>query len=38
MMLLKKTKYNSLKAKVDSIDTTNFVLKIKYEKMDRILR
>ena len=32
MMLLKKTEYNSLKAKVDSIDSTNFVLKTKYEK------
>ena len=30
--VVKKTKYNSLKTKVDSIDTTNFVLKIKYEK------
>ena len=27
-----KTEYNSLKTKVDSIDTTNFVLKTKYEK------
>ena len=32
MMLSKKTEYNSLKTKVDSIDTTNFVLKTKYEK------
>ena len=33
-MLLKKlkTKYNSLKTKVSNIDTTNFVLKTKYEK------
>ena len=29
---VKKTEYNSLKRKVDSIDTTNFVLKTKYEK------
>ena len=29
---VKKTEYNSLKTKVDSIDTTNFVLKTKYEK------
>ena len=28
----KKTEYNSLKTKVDNIDTTNFVLKTKYEK------
>ena len=27
-----KTEYNSLKTKVDSVDTTNFVLKTKYEK------
>ena len=32
MMLLKKTEYNSLKTKVDNINTTNFVLKTKYEK------
>ena len=32
MMLLKKTEYKGLKTNVDSIDTTNFVLKIKYEK------
>ena len=32
MKLLKKTEYNSLKTKVDSIDTTNFVLKARYEK------
>ena len=32
MMLSKKSDYNSLKAKVDSIDTTKFVLKTKYEK------
>ena len=30
--VVKKTEYNSLKTKVDRIDTTNFVLKIKYEK------
>ena len=30
--VVKKTEYNSLKPKVDSIDTTNFVLKTKYEK------
>ena len=30
--VVKKTEYNSLKAKVYSIDTTNFVLKTKYEK------
>ena len=29
---VKKTEYNSLKTKVDNIDTTNFVLKTKYEK------
>ena len=28
----KKTEYNSLKTKVDNIDTTNFVLKTKYEQ------
>ena len=30
--VVKKTEYNNLKTKVDSIDTTNFVLKTKYEK------
>ena len=30
--VVKKTKYNSLKTKVDDIDTINFVLKTKYEK------
>ena len=30
--VVKKTEYNSLKAKVDNIDATNFVLKTKYEK------
>ena len=30
--VVKKTEYNSLKRKVDSIDTTNFILKTKYEK------
>ena len=30
--VVKKTEYNSLKRKVDSTDTTNFVLKTKYEK------
>ena len=30
--VVKKTEYNSLKTKVDTIDTTNFVLKTKYEK------
>ena len=30
--VVKKTEYNSLKTEVDSIDTTNFVLKTKYEK------
>ena len=30
--VVKKTEYNSLKTKVISIDTTNFVLKTKYEK------
>ena len=30
--VVKKTEYNILKIKVDSIDTTNFVLKTKYEK------
>ena len=29
---VKKTEHNSLKTKVDSINTTNFVLKTKYEK------
>ena len=29
---VKKTEYNSLKTKVDNVDTTNFVLKTKYEK------
>ena len=32
MMLLKKTEYNSLKTKVDTIDTAKFVLKTKYEE------
>ena len=30
MMLLKKTVYNKLVAKVDNIDTNDFVLKTKY--------
>ena len=30
--VVKKTEYNTLKTKVDNIDTTNFVLKTKYEK------
>ena len=30
--VVKKTEYNSLTTKVDSIDTTHFVLKTKYEK------
>ena len=30
--VVKNNEYNSLKTKVDSIDTTNFVLKTKYEK------
>ena len=30
--VVKMTEYNSLKTKVDSIDTINFVLKTKYEK------
>ena len=30
MMLLKKTVYNKLATKVNSIDTSGFVLKIKY--------
>ena len=30
--VVKKTEYNTLEAKVDNIDTTNFVLKTKYEK------
>ena len=30
--VVKKTEYNTLKTKVDSIDTTNFVSKTKYEK------
>ena len=32
MILSKKTEYYSLKTKVDSIDTTNLVLKTKFEK------
>ena len=32
MMLYKKIEYNKLVAKVNDIDTTNFVLKTKYEK------
>ena len=31
-MLYKKIEYNKLVAKVNDIDTTNFVLKTKYEK------
>ena len=30
--IVKKTEYNSLKAKVDNIDNTNFVSRTKYEK------
>ena len=30
--VVKKTEYNNLKTKADNIDTTNFVLKTKYEK------
>ena len=30
--IIKKTEYNTLVTKVNSIDTTNFVLKTKYEK------
>ena len=30
--IVKKTEYNKLVTKVDNIDTTNFVLKTKYEK------
>ena len=30
--VVKKTEYNSLKTKVDRIDTTNFVSRTKYEK------
>ena len=30
--VVKKTEYNKLVAKVDDIDTTNFVKKTKYEK------
>ena len=30
--IVKKTEYNSLKTKVDNIDTTNFVSRTKYEK------
>ena len=36
--VVKKTEYNSLKTKVDSIDTTNFVLKPNMKKMDQILK
>ena len=32
VMLLKKTKYDELVAKVDNIDTTGFVLRTKYDK------
>ena len=32
MMLSKKTEYNSLKTKVDKINTTKFVSRTKYEK------
>ena len=31
--VVKKTEYNKLVTKVDNINTTNFVKKIKYEKM-----
>ena len=34
----KKTEYNTLVAKVDDINTTNFILRTKYEKMDQILK
>ena len=37
-MLFKKIEYNSLKTKVDNTDTTKFVLRTKYEKMDQILK
>ena len=30
--IVKKSEYNSLKTKVDSIDTTNFVSRTKYKK------
>ena len=30
--VVKKTEYNSLKTKINSVDTTNFVLKTKYKK------
>ena len=30
--VVRKTEYNSLKTKVDSVDTTNFALKTKHEK------
>ena len=30
--VVKKTEYNGLKTKLHNIDTTNFVLKTKYEK------
>ena len=30
--VIKKTKYDKLVAKINSIDNTNFVLKTKYEK------
>ena len=35
---VKKTEYNSLKTKVHSINTTNFVLKRNMKKMDQILK
>ena len=35
---VKKTEYNSLKTKVHSIKTTNFVLKRNMKKMDQILK
>ena len=38
MMLLKKTEYNSLKTKVDSIDATIFFKKPNMKKMDHILK
>ena len=34
----KKTEYNTLVAKVYDINTTNFILRTKYKKMDQILK
>ena len=36
--VVKKTEYNKLATKVDSIDTTNFVRKLNMKKMDQIFK